>query len=224
MRFNIKVTEELKEVAPEFVGAAIYTRVKNSKYSEGLWIEINEFCKYIKDNYTTADIKLIEPIQATREVYKKCKKDPNRYRPAAEALRRRIIRGLSLYQIDTLVDMVNLVSLESGLSMGGFDASYIKGDTLTLGIGKENEKFEGIGRGILNIEGLPVYRDAIGGIGTPTSDEERTKLRVDTEEFLALLNGYSGATALEKAVKQLKELLVKYADADLNDIQVIYYQ
>lgn len=224
MRFNIKVTEELKEVAPEFVGAAIYTRVKNSKYSEGLWIEINEFCKYIKDNYTTADIKLIEPIQATREVYKKCKKDPNRYRPAAEALRRRIIRGLSLYQIDTLVDMVNLVSLESGLSMGGFDASYIKGDTLTLGIGKENEKFEGIGRGILNIEGLPVYRDAIGGIGTPTSDEERTKLRVDTEEFLALLNGYSGATALEKAVKQLKELLVKYADADLNDIQVVYYQ
>ena len=44
------------------------------------------------------------PIRATRQAYKKLGKDPNRYRPSAEALRRRILRGLPLYRIDTLVD------------------------------------------------------------------------------------------------------------------------
>lgn len=90
--------------------------------------------------------------------------DPGRYRPSAEALRRRLMRGIPLYQIDTLVDLINLVSLRTGHSIGGFDADKIQGNHLELGIGKAEEPFEGIGRGILNIEGLPVYRDSFGGI------------------------------------------------------------
>mgnify|MGYP000747919632 CR=1 FL=1 len=84
------------------------------------------------------------------------------------------------YQIDTLVDLINLVSIRYGYSIGGFDADKIQGDTLVLGIGKSGEPYEGIGRGELNIEGMPVYRDAMGGIGTPTSDNERTKLEAGT--------------------------------------------
>ena len=61
------------------------------------------------------------------QAYKRLGKDPNRYRPSAEALRRRILRGLPLYKIDTLVDIVNLVSIRSGYSIGGFDADKIVG-------------------------------------------------------------------------------------------------
>ena len=57
-----------------------------------------------------ADIKLQPVIAATREAYKRCGKDPGRYRPSAEALRRRLMRGIPLYQIDTLLDLINLVS------------------------------------------------------------------------------------------------------------------
>lgn len=84
---------------------------------------------------------------ATREAYKRCGKDPGRYRPSAEALRRRLMRGIPLYQIDTLVDLINLVSLRTGHSIGGFDADKIQGNRLELGIGKAEEPFEGIGRG-----------------------------------------------------------------------------
>lgn len=93
-------------------------------------------------------------IHATREAYKKCGKDPSRYRPSGEALCRRILRGISLYQIDTLVDLINLVSIRFGYSIGGFDADKIVGDALVLGIGKAGEPYEGIGRGELNIEGM----------------------------------------------------------------------
>ena len=153
-------------------------------------------------------------IAATREAYKRCGKDPGRYRPSAEALRRRLMRGIALYQIDTLVDLINLVSLRTGHSIGGFDADKIAGTGLELGIGKMNEPFEGIGRGVLNIEGLPVYRDAVGGIGTPTSDNERTKMGLETTHILAIVNGYNGKEGLQEAAEMIQTLLKKYADSD----------
>ncbi|HBB06204.1 MAG TPA: hypothetical protein DCZ73_00455, partial [Bacteroides sp.] len=138
----------------------------------------------------------------------------SRYRPSAEALCRRILKGSPLYQIDTLVDLINVVSIASGYSIGGFDADKIEGDTLTLGIGRAGEPYEGIGRGELNIEGMPVYRDARGGIGTPTSDNERTKLTLQTTRLLTIINGYSGEDGLREAGDYMQELLRRYAGSD----------
>ena len=190
--FEIKVSQEIKNACPVFAGAAVYAAVKNTAYCDGLWKEINTFTEDLTTTTQMADIKLQPVIAATREAYKRCGKDPGRYRPSAEALRRRLMRGIPLYQIDTLVDLINLVSLRTGHSIGGFDADKIQGNHLELGIGKAEEPFEGIGRGILNIEGLPVYRDSFGGIGTPTSDHERTKMDVGTTHILAIVNGYNG--------------------------------
>ena len=120
---------------------------------------------------------------------------------------------MGLYHISTLVDLINLVSIRSGYSIGGFDVDKIDGNFLTLGVGKENDLFHAIGRGTLNIENLPVYRDATGPIGTPTSDEERTKLSLDTTQILIIINGYSGEEGIENAVKLTTDLLIRYACA-----------
>lgn len=112
------------------------------------------------------DIKHQPVIFATRETLNVVAKTPD-YRRQLATLRRRLMRGIPLYQIDTLVDLINLVSLRTGHSIGGFDADKIQGTHLELGIGKTGEPFEGIGRGVLNIEGLPVYRDSFGGIRNP---------------------------------------------------------
>ena len=180
--------------------------------------EIDAFTRELTSNTKMEDIKLQPAIAATREAYKRCGKDPGRYRPSAEALRRRLMRGIPLYQIDTLVDLINLVSLRTGYSIGGFDADKIQGKTLELGIGKSGEPFEGIGRGILNIEGLPVYRDEIGGIGTPTSDNERTKMGLDTTHILAIVNGYSGKAGLSETAAMIQDLLRKYAGSDGGEV------
>ena len=158
--FQITVSNEIKKCCPDFKGAAVYAHVHNTPFSEGLWQEINAFDAELKACSKIEDIKKQPVIAATREAYKQCGKDPARYRPSAEALRRRLLRGIPLYQIDTLVDLINLVSLKTGFSIGGFDADKITGEALELGIGRVGEPFEGIGRGELNIEGLPVYRDA----------------------------------------------------------------
>ena len=189
---KIIVSNEIEQVCPGFVGACVMADVVNTPYCEGLWEEVRELGEHYKATLTTESLKDLSGIAATRRVYKACGKDPSRYRPASEQLIRRMLQGKELYQIDTLVDLINLASIRFGYSIGGFDADKFVGDTLTLGIGRAGEPYEGIGRGMLNIEGLPVYRDAEGGVGTPTSDNERTKITLDTRHLVVLINGYDG--------------------------------
>ena len=126
-----------------------------------------------------------------------------------------MLQGKELYQRDTLVDLVNLASIVFGYSIGGFDADKFVGDTLTLGIGRKDEPYEGIGRGIINIEGLPVYRDAQGGVGTPTSDHERTKMQLQTTHLVVLINGYDGnEQRVRENAEYIQALLRKYCQSD----------
>jgi len=211
---KIIVSDEIESICPEFVGACVEAEVVNSPYCEELWQEINAMGDRFRTTLTTESLKEMSSISATRRVYKACGKDPSRYRPASEALIRRMLQGKTLYQIDTLVDLINLASIAFGYSIGGFDADKFVGDTLTLGIGREGEPYEGIGRGMINIHGLPVYRDAEGGVGTPTSDNERTKIDINTCRLLVLINGYDGneARVLENA-RYILDLLQKYCQS-----------
>lgn len=212
---KIIVSKEIEQVCPNFVGACVEAGVVNSAYNSELWEEIYAISEQFRNELTTETLKDISGIAATRRVYRACGKDPSRYRPASEALIRRILQGKKLYQIDTLVDLINLASIAYGYSIGGFDADEMVGGQLTLGIGKADEPYEGIGRGLINIEGLPVYRDEIGGVGTPTSDHERTKITAQTTHLLVLINGYDGNEDRVRAnALYIQELLRKYAGSD----------
>lgn len=212
---NIIVSQEIASVCPCFVGACVDAIVENSPYSPELWDEIHQWGDKFRSQLTTDSLKDLPGIAATRRVYKLCGKDPSRYRPASEQLIRRLLQGKELYQIDTIVDLINLASIVHGYSIGGFDASKFVGSQLTLGIGREGEPYEGIGRGQLNIAGLPVYRDQQGGVGTPTSDNERTKITLQTTHLVVLINGYDGN---EDRVRQntffIQDLLRRYAHSD----------
>lgn len=230
--FSISISEEIRERCPEFVGAAVFASVVNSEFDAALWQEIDRFLADYRSRYTPDSIKLMPSIEATRTAYRRCGKDPSRYRPSGEALVRRTLKGHDLYRVNTLVDLINLASIAYGYSIGGFDADKIAAPEevhaevpvsvhaavdvpLTLGIGREGEPYEGIGRGPLNIAGLPVYRDAIGGIGTPTSDHERTKLSLETRHLLAIVNGYDGNSDNVLACAQfIQDLLRRYAQSD----------
>lgn len=212
---KIIVSKEIETVCPTFVGACVEAQVENSAYSQALWNEINSLGEKYRQTLTTESLKNMSGIAATRRIYRTCGKDPSRYRPASEALIRRMLQGKQLYQIDTLVDLVNLASIAYGYSIGGFDADKFQGDTLTLGVGKAGEPYEGIGRGMINIEGLPVYRDEKGGVGTPTSDNERTKMELSTTHLVVLINGYDGnEEQVRNNAEYIQDLLKKYCHSD----------
>lgn len=212
---KVIVSSQIENVCPQFVGACVEAQVVNSPFNEALWEEIESLGEKFRSELTTESLKELTSIAATRRVYKICGKDPSRYRPASEALIRRMLQGKRLYQCNTLVDLVNLASIAFGYSIGGFDADKFQGDTLTLGIGREGEPYEGIGRGLINIQDLPVYRDDLGGVGTPTSDNERTKITDETTHLLVLINGYDGdERRVRENAEYIQSLLRKYAQSD----------
>lgn len=219
---EIIISNEIKEVCPSATFALIRVDVTNTQENDGLWSEIKQAESRIASSYELAWLNKRPAISATRALYKHCGKDPNRYRVSSEALCRRVVKGLGLYKINTVVDLINLVSMASGYAIGGFDADKIVGNAITWRIGKPEDKFEGIGRGVLNVAGLPIYCDAIGGIGSPTSDEERTKITTATTKVQIQINAFAEEMPLEETVAWTIELLQKYANG--RNIEVSYFK
>ena len=210
---KIIIDERIKAVCPEMRIALIRAKVQNCPTGAGLWAEIEAECAEIAAQYELLAVNKRPAVAQTRALYKALGKDPNRYRVASEALCRRVIRGLGLYRINALVDIINLVSLKSGYAISGLDADRIVGDTMAMGVGEAGEHYEGIGRGVLNIEGLPVYRDAVGGIATPTSDEERTKITLETTTLQMNINAFGHEMPLAEAMEWSVSLLQRYTAA-----------
>jgi len=151
-------------------------------------------------------------ILATRAGYKALGKDPARYRGSAEALLRRIISGKGFPQINSVVDIINLTSVESRLPIGLYDLANVMGD-IVFRPGRAGESYKGIGKYDLNLEGLPVFSDAQGPHGSPTSDSERTMVTAATRNIAAILVSFGGAEGLEASGQRMSNLLQRYAEA-----------
>jgi len=208
---KIEISSTIKNACPQIKLATISCDVQNSPTSDELWNEMEVEIRQIRSSYKLEEINKRPAISATRRIYKALGKDPNRYRPSAEALCRRIIREIPVYKVNTLVDIINIVSIRSGFSIGAFDAEKINGKVLKLEKGKNSDEFEAIGRGMLNVDGLPLYSDETGGIGTPTSDNERTKISDNTTSMFVIINAYNGEEGLQEAIEHTVGLLTKYA-------------
>jgi len=213
MIISVSIGEELKKKCPGLCLGVMFAEIVNTRLSEDLWKEIDKQSEFLRSEYTTDSIKSIPIVSATRKAYKITGKDPNRYRPAGEGIMRRIVRGMDLYQINTAVDLVNLWALKYGYSIGGFDLEKVSGDVVA-GIGKKDEQYNGIGRGKLNIEGMPVLRDSAGGIGTPTSDEERTAMSENTTKMMMVFNAYAGKQDLIPVMEYAAETLQTFLQSN----------
>ena len=218
---DITISSELKSRCPNLRLGYIEADVEVTVPSEELLAEINLKIEQLNRSLKIEDISNLPAIRASRKAYKACGKDPARYRLSAEALMRRTVSGKDLYQISNVVDQLNLVSITSGFSIGGYDVNQIRGN-ITFGIGQAEEPYCGIGKGELNIENLPVFRDELGAFGTPTSDSQRTEVNDQTSRFLMILIDFGGDDQLNEAVDYSVSLLKKYCRADELILKYIY--
>ena len=218
---QVSIDPRILAACPECRIGLISATVVNEPTCDELWAEIEAAAKDIKQRYELLEINQRPAIAGTRHLYKALGKDPSRYRVSSEALCRRIIRGLGIYRLTTLIDVVNLVSIKSGYAISGLDGDRIEGNTLTMSVGRADDVYNGIGRGLLNIEGMPVYRDAMGPIATPTSDEERTKFTDQTVKAQININAFAPEMPLEEAVDWMAALLKKYAHA--TDVETMIF-
>lgn len=188
--------------------------------SRELQLEIENESARCRQSIKSEEISQNEIINAARKVYRTFGKDPARYRLSAEALLRRIVKGESLYLINNVVDCVNLLSFTSGYSIGGYDQNKISGKIL-LDIGRADDVYTGLGRGILNIDGLPVLRDSEGAFGSPTSDSVRTCVAPQTSRFLMVVFDFGKSSSLAEFLDHSESILNQYTGFELINRQII---
>ena len=158
-----------------------------------------------------ADVVNLPIIKEARDSYKLYGKDPSRYRLAVESLYRRISKGNKLYRINNIVDLGNVLSLQTRKSIAVLDYDKIEGD-ITIRLGKESDEFCGIGRGKLNIKNIPLYEDDLGPFGSSTSDTERTMIRPETRTILVFIISFSNVDKLIEELEYATTLYKEYGN------------
>lgn len=208
-----EIEPEVAAAAPRLTEIIVTADISNPPTPDALWAEITAAAARVRETTPMEMVNKRPSVAAIRAAYKALGKEPNRYRPSSEALCRRCVKGLELYRSLAVIDLINLISVLTGHSIGGFDLDKVQGNTVRLGVGREDEPYEAIGRGQLNIHCLPVIRDAAGGIGTPTSDNDRTKLSPETTALLMTIHLYSGPDDADDVEALTRRLLTEYASA-----------
>jgi DNA/RNA-binding domain of Phe-tRNA-synthetase-like protein len=208
---KLKISEALVRHLPQLRLGCIQCEVRIAPSGDPIKKLSNEIIAKIQQELTIDTVSQKPTIKATKEAYRILGKDPSRYRPSAEALTRRVVSGKGIYEINNIVDILNLVSLDSGFSIGGYDAEKIQG-AIEFGIGKADEPYESIGRGELNIENLPLFRDELSAFGSPTSDSQRTMVTENTTVFLMVIIDFGGSPLLSEAINKSRDWLSRFGN------------
>jgi DNA/RNA-binding domain of Phe-tRNA-synthetase-like protein len=217
---NVTIDDALRAKCPKVALGCVTAQVEAPASPEALIAELS--------NCEQAILRLPEPrsvlespqILATRAAYKALGKDPARYRGSAEALLRRVIAGKGLPRINAVVDIINLVSVESRLPIGLYDLAHVSGD-IVFRAGRAGETYKGIGKYDLNLEGLPVFCDALGPHGSPTSDSERTMVTSETRNVVAVIISFGGKDGLDRWTQRMSELFAQYASANACEPRIV---
>jgi DNA/RNA-binding domain of Phe-tRNA-synthetase-like protein len=217
---DIQISDSIKRVLPDIRLGCIQAKVGIVPSSRELLSYIDQMIEERKNRLTIEEVSKIIVIADTKGAYRKLGKDPSRYRPSAEALIRRIVQGKGLYRVNNIVDALNIISIKHGFSIGGYDVEKIDG-MVTLGVGGAGEPYEAIGRGLLNIEDLPVLRDARGVFGSPTSDSLRTMIKDSTTSFLMVFFDFRKSELLEAALRDAENVLKRYCTAKKVELSVL---
>lgn len=210
---EVQIDKQLKDICNVNIGC-IYYKTCVIKTNNELWDYINNIViDKIQKRFTLENLTEHKNIRTSREAYKSLGKEPSRYRVSSEALIRRILQGKGLYKINNVVDTNNLISIETGYSVGSYDLEKLQGG-INFRIGKDREKYQGIGKEMINIEKLPVFADDIGAYGSPTSDSTRAMITEKSKEILTVLISFNGIEGLEESVDLAKKYLTKFANAE----------
>lgn len=217
---DVIIREELKEKCPSVAIGSIEAYVTVASGSEELWAIIDEKCREIQNTYKPEDILNIENIDSSRRAYKALGKDPSRYRLSSESLVKRIVKGNELYKVNNVVDINNLISLTSCYSVGTYDLDKIEGN-IYFTVGREGETYEGIGRGTINLENLPLFTDDKGHFGSTTSDSTRAMITSETSRILLNIISFNGDNVLKRYIDYGINLLENYAQGRILETKII---
>lgn len=211
---KIVIDRSIAEVTPLVRLGIVFATVTNTKHSEELWEKINSHITSIVDE-AGSDIKQFlnqESFNSVTRTFKALGVKKSSYIGSNEALFKRILQNKGLYEINTVVDINNLVSLYSKRSVGTYDLDKLNGE-IEFKVGKKEESYLGTTKRPINLEGLTVLCDSDGPFGSPYSDSSRALIQESTKEIAMIVYSFDGDEDLDKQLCFSAQLLKQYVSA-----------
>lgn len=209
---NIRIDDDMLARCPECrLGWLIY-EAEPAETCPAVWERMEAVLPGLKARLEATPLADMPNLGESRRAYKACGKDLGRWRVSSEALYRRVRQGRELYRINSVVDVNNLVSLQTGFSLGTYDRDHLHG-ALMLRRGLPGERYAGIGKDGVELENMPLLADEEGAVGSPTSDSTRAMVTADSRRFLTLIYSFSSRREVEKALALASTLFKELAGA-----------
>ncbi len=142
------------------------------------------------EKYGSRTVLDVPGVAEARSLFHRLGVDPTKTRPSSEALLRRVLQAKPLPEIDPVVDVCNLASLEHQFPLGLYDRALVQGGVFAR-VGREGEGYDGIRKARVNLSGRPLLADDAGAFGAPTSDSARTQVTERTTDLLLVVFGPS---------------------------------
>lgn len=213
MKYEINVDKALYDVYPEIRLGCIRFSADVSTPSTSFWKHMDDdVVPRIKESLEGKEWADVPGVKGSRAAYKAFGRNPGRYRVSSEALLRRVRRGDELYHINSVVDVNNLVSVESGLSVGSYDLGHVNG-AITFRKAGSGEGYNGIGKDFIDMENMLVLADDEGIFGSSMSDSTRAMVTGDTTDVLVVVYCFENSIDLEKLLKDAAEAFAGFAGA-----------
>lgn len=211
MAFTLSIDDSIKKAWPDTcLGCLTWSAAVKSSSPE-FWQYFGEHtARKLEQELAQTPLPGLPGIGEARAAYKAFGVDTGKHRVSSEALYRRLRQGKALYRINSVVDANNLVSLESGFSLGSYDAANL-GESVTFRLGRPGEFYEGIGKAAIALENMPLLADAAGPFGGPSSDSTRAMITPDTTRGFTIIYSFSGREALRAALELTVERFSRFA-------------
>lgn len=212
MKLTVEIDQSLFETYPEIRLGLLQFRTDVRDSDERFWNSMEEeILPKVRAAIDGKEWGEIPGIRGSRAAYKAFGRNPGRYRVSSEALIRRVRRGDALYRINSVVDVNNLISVMSGLSVGSYDIDNIHG-TVTFRKGVNKEGYNGIGKDFLDMENMLVLADDDGIFGSSMSDSIRAMVTEKTKNVLVVIYCFEKGIDLATLLNEAEKAFVQYAD------------
>lgn len=183
---EVSIDPKIIEVIPDFkMGIIQYNNITVSDSPQMLKGRLQLFQEQLYFDLEEKEITDFPGILEWKLVWKALGADPNRYRPSAEALFRRIRKQNYLTPVHSGVDMNSFLSLQYEIPMGLYDSDKIDGNVL-ITVGSESDQYEGINNRLNTLTNILVTKDEQGAFGSPYVDSKRTAVTEETVNALHL--------------------------------------
>ncbi|MDR7001647.1 phenylalanine--tRNA ligase beta subunit-related protein [Neobacillus niacini] len=203
---EILLSSDLIEKIPNFkVGVIEYENITVGVSPQMVKGRLQLFQESIYFELENKNVTDLPGIQEWRSVFKMTGKDPNRYRPSAEALYRRVQKQNYLTSVQSAIDLNNFFSLQYQVPIGIYDRDKLNG-SVTIHLGAEGEEYRGLNGRMNSLGNLIVSSDQLGAFGSPFVDSDRTPVTEDSKCALQIVY-LRPSTDLENAQKLTESLM-----------------